>query len=104
MSKRLRRKPTKTVGDPPHQQRRCIACNRTAPNSELWRLVVVERRLVWDRERCLPGRGAYVHPRLECVLRLGDAGRIGRAFRAGEVQLSSQSVPGVIEECIKFVN
>ncbi|MCS6919117.1 MAG: YlxR family protein [Fimbriimonadales bacterium] len=48
--------------------RRCAACRRAAPKSELIRFVRAPQTLQvqWDPEQKLPGRGAYLCPNPEC--------------------------------------
>lgn len=44
--------------------------------------------VVWDRVHRLPGRGVYLHPREECMIRALDPKRWARGFRlAGDVRL-----------------
>jgi predicted RNA-binding protein YlxR (DUF448 family) len=46
----------------------CIGCRTREPVSRLVRLVVdAHGRCVVDTERTLPGRGAHIHPRVECI-------------------------------------
>jgi predicted RNA-binding protein YlxR (DUF448 family) len=52
-----------------------------APKGELLRLALVGGRVVADREARLPGRGAYVHPREECVTAAVSRKALPRAFR-----------------------
>ena len=51
-------------------QRRCVGCRRRGGRSVLLRFAVVERdgasTVVLDERRILPGRGAWLHPDLEC--------------------------------------
>jgi len=61
-------------------QRTCVACRRVRPARELMRLVVVMDEIVADRDRRLPGRGAYVCPEPACVQRARD--RAAHALRA----------------------
>jgi predicted RNA-binding protein YlxR (DUF448 family) len=59
--------------------RTCTGCRAVAPQRELVRVAVDGARLVVDRERRLPGRGAYVHPRPACVTAPGLAKSFRRA-------------------------
>ena len=59
--------------------RTCVGCRQAAPQSELV-------RLAWDGasvavSRTAPGRGAWVHPRTECLDKLSRKGILRRAFR-----------------------
>jgi len=59
--------------------RTCVGCRVAAPQSELV-------RLTWDGtsvavSRTAPGRGAWVHPRTECLGKLSRKGILTRAFR-----------------------
>ncbi|MCX7992526.1 MAG: YlxR family protein [Fimbriimonadales bacterium] len=48
--------------------RRCAACRRTAPKSELLRFARIppSHQVRFDPEQCLPGRGAYLCPHPDC--------------------------------------
>lgn len=52
---------------------------------ELVRVVVAGGRLVIDRARTLPGRGAYVHPRRACVTIPGLARALKRTVKKGDL-------------------
>lgn len=47
--------------------RTCIGCCERVAKSDLVRLVVIDGSLVIDKKSTLPGRGAYLHPRSDCV-------------------------------------
>lgn len=68
--------------------RTCIGCRARAPRSSLLRVVLRESRVVTDVSAVLPGRGAWLHPTLECF-RLAERRRaFGRALRAsGELDI-----------------
>lgn len=69
------------MGSRSHPVRTCAGCGRKAAQDQLWRLAVTEEEVRVDPRRRLPGRGAYVHPRLDCARRLvADRGR-DRRFR-----------------------
>jgi uncharacterized protein len=63
--------------------RMCVGCRTRAPQGDLLRVVLVGDRLIPDRRRELPGRGAYVHPTQECVTTALARKAFGRALRAG---------------------
>lgn len=69
--------------------RTCGACRRAAPQRELVRVAYQGPRLVVDRARQIPGRGAYVHPVPACLSRLeppGLARSLKRAVSRDDVQ------------------
>ena len=63
------------------QVRTCISCRSQAPRSELTRIVVSEGRLLVDPEAVRPGRGAWLHPQLECVKNALERRSFRRALR-----------------------
>jgi predicted RNA-binding protein YlxR (DUF448 family) len=71
--------------------RTCTGCRAVAPQRELVRVVVDGGRLVVDRERRRPGRGAYVHPRAACVTVPG----LARSFRRN---VSLQDVQRIVTQ------
>ncbi len=62
-------------------QRTCVACGRKAPQGELLRLAVSGDRVLIDPRRQLPGRGAYICPKRECLEALARDRKKGRIFR-----------------------
>jgi uncharacterized protein len=61
--------------------RTCIGCGARAARSELIRLVVAGDEIVPDITLRLPGRGAYLHPRLACLERAQRRKAFPRALR-----------------------
>lgn len=61
--------------------RTCVACGRKAAQNELLRFALSGGRVLWDRRRQLPGRGAYLCPRQECLEALKCDRKKGRIFR-----------------------
>ena len=59
--------------------RMCTGCRAVSPQRELVRLAFDSGRLVIDRARRLPGRGAYVHPIAACVTIAG----LSKSLRKG---------------------
>ncbi|WP_082487920.1 YlxR family protein [Leifsonia sp. Root112D2] len=62
--------------------RTCIGCRSRAPRSSLLRVVARESQLVVDETATLPGRGAWVHPTIECYTTATQRRAFGRALRA----------------------
>jgi uncharacterized protein len=70
------------------RERTCIGCRRVAPASELVRLAAPDGRVAVATRRggaAMPrqGRGAWLHPRLQCVTAAVKKRAFGRAFRGG---------------------
>jgi predicted RNA-binding protein YlxR (DUF448 family) len=94
-------------------ERMCIICRGKAPKcwsrersgaevgEQLLRLVAVNGELVVDRAQNLPGRGAYVHRSTDCIIKLGQVGRVARALRISEGELSGVTVRQVVEELLQ---
>ena len=66
--------------------RTCVGCRERAPKPDLLRVVVVEGSgvggtVVPDLRGRLPGRGASLHPRLECLDLAERRRAFPRAFR-----------------------
>jgi len=64
--------------------RTCVGCRGRVAQRDLLRLVAVSNGSIRvDRERSLPGRGAYVHRRRTCVEAALARGAVARALRTG---------------------
>ena len=61
--------------------RTCIACREKKLKSDLIRLVPCKDRVVVDREKKLPGRGAYICDDMSCAERMLKTGALDRAYR-----------------------
>ncbi|HEX4833121.1 MAG TPA: YlxR family protein [Trebonia sp.] len=61
--------------------RTCVGCRERAVKSSLLRLVVSGDDVVPDRQARLPGRGAYLHPSLECLEKAQRRRALPRALR-----------------------
>ncbi|HEV2640360.1 MAG TPA: YlxR family protein [Actinocrinis sp.] len=70
--------------------RTCVGCRTRDPQDRLLRVVAVAGVPTPDPSRRLPGRGAYLHPRPEC-LALAERKRVfARALRlSGPAELGS---------------
>jgi predicted RNA-binding protein YlxR (DUF448 family) len=66
--------------------RTCTGCRVAAAQGTLVRVVFEGPRLVVDRARRLPGRGAYVHPIAKCVTIAGLARSLRRSVTPDDVK------------------
>jgi uncharacterized protein len=62
--------------------RTCLGCRARADKSSLTRVVARDGEVVVDHSATLPGRGAWVHPTLECVEKALTRKAFGRALKA----------------------
>lgn len=80
--------------------RTCIGCRTEREKSELIRLVRYEDRVVVDLGAKLPGRGAYVCPKLLCIEQAMKKRRLERALK-NEGPLQYQDLPKRIGRTIR---
>ena len=64
------------------QVRTCVGCRKRAQRSDLLRFTVQFGQLTFDPERCLPGRGVWVHGTSECLRSGLQTSQLSRSFRA----------------------
>ncbi|HEY1105151.1 YlxR family protein [Agromyces endophyticus] len=70
--------------------RTCIGCRSRAPRSSLLRVVLQESQVTADDAAVLPGRGAWLHPTLECYQLAVRRRAFARALRVrGEVSTTN---------------
>jgi uncharacterized protein len=62
--------------------RTCIGCRIRDEKHRLIRIVVRDRSVAVDLQQTQPGRGAYLHPRPECLERALKRRSLGRALRS----------------------
>ncbi|HEV7789950.1 MAG TPA: YlxR family protein [Pseudonocardia sp.] len=62
-------------------ERTCVGCRSRSRVSGLLRVVTVAGVLTPDPRRRFPGRGAWLHPDLECLRRAERRGAFPRALR-----------------------
>lgn len=61
----------------------CIGCRTREPVSRLVRLVLdAHGRCALDHERIMPGRGAHIHPRAQCIDQAAARRALPRALRS----------------------
>ena len=61
--------------------RTCVACRSRAPRSSLLRVVSRGSELVVDHSATLSGRGAWLHPTIECYNMAVQRRAFGRALK-----------------------
>ena len=61
--------------------RTCVGCRSRASRSSLLRVVAHNSDIVVDPSATLPGRGAWLHPTLECLDKAQTRRAFGRALR-----------------------
>ncbi len=61
--------------------RTCIGCGRKRSKNELARFVLAGEKVVFDPAMRLPGRGVYICPAEECLLKGISAKALSRSFR-----------------------
>ena len=59
----------------------CVSCRERQLKNELIRVVLSDQQLAVDSERIASGRGAYVHPRSECIEAALSRRMFAKAFR-----------------------
>ncbi len=70
--------------------RTCIGCRSRAPRSSLLRVVASDSVVVVDESAAMPGRGAWLHPRAECMQKAMQRKAFSRALRVpGAVDVTS---------------
>ena len=84
--------------------RTCVGCRGRDERSKLLRVVVIDRGdgpvLTLDERRRLPGRGAWLHARIECLDQavrrhaFGRALRVGAAFDLGDLAAHVSALAG----------
>jgi predicted RNA-binding protein YlxR (DUF448 family) len=77
--------------------RTCVGCRQKAQRRDLIRLVwdAISHAVVVDRQKCLPGRGAWLHPDVDCLKKAGRSKAIGRALRRPAVEASAELAHGI---------
>lgn len=70
-----------TQGDSGSPARTCVGCRIRDAQDRLLRVVAVEGEVLPDPRRRLPGRGAYLHPRPDCLAQAERKRAFPRALR-----------------------
>ncbi|HEV7955804.1 MAG TPA: YlxR family protein [Marisediminicola sp.] len=72
--------------------RTCLGCRQRATKSSLLRLVARGDEVVVDHSTSLPGRGAWVHPSIDCVDTALIRKAFGRALRNPKVTIDAEAL------------
>jgi len=82
--------------------RTCIVCRRKQSKTALLRLAMRDRVIVDDPDQVLPGRGAYVCRRLDCLSQLRYDKRMQKAYR-GQARALAPNIGSQLHEinCVK---
>lgn len=72
--------------------RTCLGCRQRAARSSLLRLVARNGEVVADHSATLPGRGAWVHPSIDCVNTALTRKAFGRALRQPDVAIDGVEI------------
>ncbi|MGI8720861.1 MAG: YlxR family protein [Geodermatophilaceae bacterium] len=77
--------------------RMCVGCRQRSSISELSRVVAVDGQFVPDPRRRYAGRGAWMHPRPECLAQAERRGAFRRALRVTG-DLSTQALHSFVAD------
>ena len=61
--------------------RTCVGCRQRSQRANLLRIVSNSNVLAFDRQKNLPGRGAWIHPSSDCLELAIQRNAFGRALR-----------------------
>lgn len=64
--------------------RTCVGCRQRADRADLVRVVANGQHALPDPDSCKPGRGAWVHPDLDCVALAEQRRAFQRALKVRE--------------------
>ncbi len=64
----------------PPQERRCLACRKTGPKSEFWRIVRLHPTGTVQLDEGM-GRSAYLCPQVRCLQIAQKKNRLGRSLK-----------------------
>jgi predicted RNA-binding protein YlxR (DUF448 family) len=70
-------------------ERTCVGCRLRSSRAELSRIVEESNFLVFDIQKKLPGRGAWIHPSQDCLNLAIQRNAFGRALKLNKQPDSS---------------
>lgn len=79
--------------------RTCVGCRKTGERTELVRLVrSTAGRVLVDKDKKLPGRGAWVHAERSCIEDVVKSNGFSRSFRAKTLSLDVERLWSALNE------
>jgi predicted RNA-binding protein YlxR (DUF448 family) len=84
-------------------RRRCVVCRCSSPLRELLRCTEVQGAIVLDQVHKGVGRGAYVHSKLECLSRMGEARLWEHALRLQKGSLNGLALRELVVQLQRMV-
>ncbi|MEO6505985.1 MAG: YlxR family protein [Terrimesophilobacter sp.] len=81
--------------------RTCLGCRARADKCSLTRVVARAGEVVVDHSATLPGRGAWVHPTLECVEKALTRNALGRALKADRTVVVSAATAQQLRQAVQ---
>ena len=72
--------------------RTCLGCRQRSEASSLSRVVVRDGKVFVDHSSTLPGRGAWVHPVIDCVDKALNRKTFGRALKLAAVIIDADAL------------
>jgi hypothetical protein len=78
-------------------ERTCIICRSKGDKRSLVRIVYRNGALEVEERTSLPGRGAYVHPSIDCVSKMGNSARWEKALGLQVGSLDREQLRKIVE-------
>ena len=76
-------------------ERTCVGCRLRERSEVLLRVVAVDGAVIPDLRGRLPGRGAWLHPDLECLVAAERRRAFGRALRVPKIDAERLDITAV---------
>ncbi len=86
-----------------HQVRTCLFCRAREAKEKLCRFVYDGKGLRWDKKQNLPGRGAYIHARVDCIKRMVALGKWENHLKLPAGALDVVNVRELMQEVLNEV-
>ena len=89
----IARNQVETSGAKRSNPRTCVGCKKRDAKANLVKVVAVNGELIFDPAKSIPGRGAWIHPRVHCLELAQRRRAFGRAFRTTASVITWATVP-----------